>query len=101
VSEAPRLAELAQAELDAATLDTLERDLTTLTTVLDVQVKGAAATYAVGTGTALAEALAALRVGAVRGVQVRYAYQQEVWWDTLLRTPAGVRLVRMRAPGLG
>lgn len=101
MSDAPQLAELVQAELDAATLDALERDLATLTTVLDVQVKGAAATYAAGTGTALAEALAALRAGTVRGVQVRYAYQQEVWWDTLLRTPAGVRLVRMRAPELG
>lgn len=101
MSAAPRLAELVHAELDTATLDALERDLATLTTVLDVQVKGAAATYAAGTGTALAEALAALRAGAVRGVQVRYAYQQDVWWDTLLRTPAGVRLVRRRAPELG
>lgn len=101
MSAGPQLAELVQADLDAATLDALERDLAALTTVLDVQVKGAAATYAAGTGTALAEALAALRAGAVRGVQLRYAYQQEVWWDTLLRTPAGVRLVRMRAPDLG
>lgn len=94
------LAELARARLDGPTLDALEADLAQLTRVLEVQVKGAPTVCAAGAAPDLAAALAQLRAGAVRGVQVRYAYRGEVWCDTLLAGPAGIRLVRLRAPGL-
>jgi hypothetical protein len=45
----------------------------------------------------LGEAKRLLLSGAVRAVQVRYAFDDAEWSDTLLRLPAGTRLVRCRA----
>lgn len=42
------------------------------------------------------EAAEALRTGVARALQVLYTYAGETWRDTLLRTPAGVKLVRIR-----
>jgi hypothetical protein len=92
------LAELIQADLDPATLDALFTDLAALCDVREVTLKGAADHLAGTTAVTLAEAQAALTAGRIRGAQIRYGYQGEVWWDTLLRLPQGVRLVRMRAP---
>lgn len=44
---------------------------------------------------ALDDALRALLAGTVAGVQLRYRHAGEEWWDTLARTPAGVRLIRI------
>ncbi len=43
----------------------------------------------------LDQALRALLEGRVAGVQLRYRHAGEEWWDTLARTPAGVRLIRI------
>jgi len=32
------------------------------------------------------------------GVQLRYVHDGVEWWDTLMRTERGARLVRMEAP---
>ena len=88
------LAQLIAADLDAATLAALFADLA-LTEIDEVLVKGAAEAHAGGAG--LAEAQRRLAEGA-RGIQIRYRWQGEAWWDTLVRTPTGIRLVRSRAP---
>lgn len=84
-----------QAVLDEATLDALFRDLAECTQVLAVVPKDAAQAMAADRAIGLADALPALRAGALRGVQVRYRWERKEWCDTLLATPAGVRLVRI------
>lgn len=86
---------LTTADLDPATLDALFSDLTGLTEIDEVLVKGAATAYAGRSG--LAEARRALAGGA-RGIQIRYRWEGEAWLDTLLRTPLGIRLVRTPLP---
>ena len=40
-----------------------------------------------------------LRQGTVRGIQIRYAYDEKIWRDTLLRSRSGgIRIVRMIEP---
>jgi hypothetical protein len=93
----PELAALHEALLDAATLDALCADLTVHADLLDVIVKpglGRAEPQPVG----LAPAIAALKSGTTRGVQLRYRWDGAEWRDTLLAMPGGVRLVRMRMP---
>jgi hypothetical protein len=46
----------------------------------------------------LDEARQAFLSGQARAVQVRYRYDAKEWIDTLLHTPAGVRLVRCQVP---
>ncbi len=95
MSEQIPLATLTTAVLDEATLAALFADIAALTTVDEVQVKGAATAYAGAAG--LADGQRLLAAGA-RGLQIRYRWNGEAWWDTLIRTPAGIRLVRSPAP---
>lgn len=89
------LPRLTTADLDPATLDALFADLTGLTEIDEVLVKGDATSYAGQSG--LAEARRALAAGA-RGIQIRYRWDGESWLDTLLRIPTGIRLVRTPLP---
>ncbi|MBN8525373.1 MAG: hypothetical protein J0M02_08565 [Planctomycetes bacterium] len=90
------LPRLTAAELDPATLDALFADLEACTEVDQVLIKGGAGRNADAVAT-LAVARAALAAGA-RGVQIRYRWRDGWWFDTLMRTPTGVRLVRMPVP---
>jgi hypothetical protein len=90
------LAELTTADLDAATLDELFADIANQTTVDEVLVKGAATAYA---GTSGLDEARSQFLGGARGLQIRYRWQGEAWWDTLVRLGDGrIRLVRTRAP---
>lgn len=82
--------------LDDATLDALFADIECAAELLGVSVKGGAKTMADESVASLAHARELLRAGTVRGVQLRYQFQGAQWWDTLLRTQNGVRLVRVR-----
>ncbi len=93
---AAELADLNEAILDDATLSALVSDLHQHAEVLDVLVKGGATTRTDGKPVRLEDAVALLRAGSVRGVQVRYNWDGDEWRDTLFGTPAGVRIVRMR-----
>lgn len=97
MSEA-ELPEVHEALLDVDTLQRLREDLTQAATLLDVSIKLGAELHADHARPSLDEALALLVAGRVRGVQVRYLHGGVEWWDTLLGTPKGVRLVRVRAP---
>ncbi len=92
---APQLPALTQAVLDPATLDALFRDLAACTEILAVVPKTAAQTMTAPVPIDLATARAGLASGQFRGVQVRYRYESKEWCDTLMATPAGVRLVRL------
>lgn len=93
--EPPPLPPLQDALLDSRTLEQLARDLQSFAQVDEVLLKGASTERTSGEAVALDEALEALRRGRVLGVQIRYRYQGSHWWDTLLRTPRGIRLVRI------
>lgn len=98
--EIPQPAELHEALLDAATLARLFDDIALATELLEVTVKGARFQHAFQQADRgpiqLEEARTLLLSGAVRGVQVRYRFDNAEWWDTLLNVPGGVRLVRIR-----
>jgi hypothetical protein len=100
--ESPRpLPELAQGRLDADTLERLFEDIGSLTRVLEVLAKPAARGHALPANLSLAQARDLLAAGQVCGVQVRYVHAGEMWLDTLLRGPDGVRLTRLRVADVG
>lgn len=88
--------ELQQADLDPTTFEQLFIDLATHADVLGISAKGGATRYAGTDSLDLAMARAALLAGAVRGVQIRYRYQDSEWWDTILALNGVFRLVRTR-----
>ncbi len=92
---APRLPDVQQSVLDDATLQALFRDLAQFTQILAVIPKMSAAAMVAETSLNLENAHDGLRSGAYRGVQVRYRYDNQEWCDTLLNTPAGIKLVRI------
>ena len=91
-----RLPDVQQAVLDAATLDALFSDLAQCAEVLSVVLKTSRGPVAEAS-VSLAAGRAALEEGTARGVQIRYRHEGTEWCDTLLRTPAGVRLVRVNS----
>jgi hypothetical protein len=90
-------AELHQGHMDPMALESLFRDLQACTEVLDVQIKGGAV-HRAKSMPSLDQALNGLLAGRFRGVQVRYIFEGQQWWDTLIAQPPGARLVRMKAP---
>jgi hypothetical protein len=91
------LPEMRDAVLDAAALAALLRDIGTLTTIDEVIVKDRPGlARAPSTDVALDQVQRLLLAGEVRGVQIRYRHGGAIWWDTLMATPDGVRLVRIR-----
>lgn len=85
-----------QGVLDDATLEQYFYDLEHATRVFGVLVKGAPERYANERNMKLSTAREIFEKGLVRGMQVRYVWNGGEWWDTLMRTPQGVRLVRIQ-----
>jgi hypothetical protein len=81
--------------VDAATIDQLFFDVAAAAELIGVTVKARGAQRAEDTVADLATALAALRTGAVTGVQLRYRHAGEEWWDTVLHLVDGFRLIRI------
>ncbi len=92
------LPELREAELDEDDLRRLFLDIEAAAEIEDVRCKGAPDRRAEVASVTAAEALAQLLDRKVRGVQVRYRYQDELWSDTIIATPQAFRVVRMAAP---
>lgn len=87
---------LQDAMLDEATVDRLFADVANGAELLEIVLKGGAAQLTPEPNpTSLAAARGALREGRVFGVQLRYRFAGTEWWDTLIATRAGVRLVRI------
>ena len=89
------LPQLQQVALDAGLLDALIVDLSALTELLAVIPK-ATAGYVVPKTVPLEEGVQLLRNGNLRGLQIRYRYQGDEWWDTLMQTPGGIQLTRIK-----
>ena len=92
-----KLPPIQQATLTSTQLDLLVSDITGLTEVLEVRLKGGAEAHSTETAPTFAEGIQSLREGALVGVQVRYRHSGQEWLDTLIRGPEGIRLVRMAA----
>lgn len=90
------LPDLQQADLDEATLADLFRDVELAAELIGVTRKDAPEVRATEEPLTLAEAHDLLRTGRTRSIQLRYRHDGAQWWDTLTRTPNGVRLVRVR-----
>ncbi len=94
------LPELFSGTFDDTTLDAWVADLTALASIDQVLLKGSERAHS-APGASVAAAVACLRRGASRGVQVWYRLGEEAWCDTLVRMGDTTRIVRMRvAPEL-
>jgi len=89
------LPQLQDTLLEPETLELLFQDIQRCAVVSEVQLKGGPMAMASGQSVPLDEARAALQEGRVLGVQIRYWFNGAHWWDTLLRTPQGIRLIRI------
>ena len=90
------LADLQDEIVDPERLGQLLFDIETQTELVEIRVKGGATAQAsTGAGTLVA-ARTLLEGGSVLGVQLRYRWRGFEWWDTLLRSPAGIRLIRIQ-----
>ena len=96
--EGTELPELCEGELDPKLLAALVDDLTRLTHIHEILLKGGELSLAERSHLNLESAIQHLQEGRLRGVQVRYSWNGESWMDTLLRSPKGIRLVRMPVP---
>lgn len=95
MNEPVPLADLQDAILDPGTVTALFADLAGCTEVLGVLIKNGPTAPAPDGIIDLARGRDLLDAGSVRGIQIRYRYQGQEWWDTLMRTPLGIRLVRI------
>lgn len=87
------------AVLDDAFVERLFADVGACTELLSVSTKGGAERRAEALPLSLEHAQRALAAGAVHGVQLRYRHEGREWCDTILRQPAGYRVVRIEAQG--
>jgi hypothetical protein len=92
---AEQMPALQQSILDAPTIEALFADIAAYTQLVSVLPKMAAGVQVAPQGISLVEGKEALLAGRLRGLQIRYFYEKRSWCDTLMQTPAGVRLVRI------
>lgn len=90
--------ELRQSKVGRRGLREYFDDLRHVADVENVRVKGAAAEYADDREVGLERAFELLVKGEVRGVQIRYVWRDEAWWDTLLCQEDGIELTRVQPP---
>lgn len=90
------LPEMRPALLDRVTLERLFVDLAFEASVLGILVKGGASDRAREAAPTLRTARDVLLSGEAEGVQIRFVSRGVEYWDTLMRTPLGFRLVRVR-----
>lgn len=92
-----RLPELNTTELDAAQVEQLLRDIEVCTQITEIIPKYAVRGHVPDTASVtLAQARELLAARAVRGLQLRYRYENADWWDTLMVVGDLFRLVRIR-----
>ena len=94
------LPELNEALLDSAGLDELTSDIVTHTEILEVIVKNPGQRYAQEQSPSLDTGVESLKSGQAAGLQIRYRYEDAQWWDTIMATSDGFRLVRIRHVGM-
>lgn len=92
--------EMVEENIDISTLMTLVSDLTNVAHIEQVIVKGGEFELASQGDISLPDAVELLLDKKVRGVQIRYRWDNIDWFDTLLNAPQGVKIVRVKAPTL-
>lgn len=90
------LPEMSDAVLSDDEVAALMRDLRTLTTIDEIIVKAGPGRADDAPQLTLDDAAQMLFERTVRGVQVRYRYDDALWMDTLMPVAEGIRLVRVR-----
>lgn len=90
-----RLRDYHEAFIDPGTLQQLFVDLAGCAQVLAVLAKGGGTDRAHGGTMSLQEGKEMFMSKRVRGLQIRYRYEGAEWWDTLMHTPGGVKIVRI------
>lgn len=100
MTEPDALPDLQQSILDREALEQLVVDIKSLTEVIEVIPKGKVDGYVAEPGTTggldLDLARDLLLAGQIHGLQIRYIHDGAQWWDTLLRVPEGIKIVRIR-----
>lgn len=94
----PPLPELQDEVVDDDTVRALFGDLAALTEVVEIKLKGGAASYADTSRIDLAAAETRLLAHQTHAVQIVYRYGADTWCDTLIRTSAGTRVLRIQSP---
>ena len=92
------LPELREALLDDVAVKDLLGDIEQFGELIGVGLQGQPRRFAGEQNISLADAARKLLAGEARGIQILYVHQGKEWWDTLMRTPGGTRLVRIEAP---
>ena len=82
---------LREAVLDRPTCEQLFADLAGCTQLLSVLARERGGSRP----TDLDDGRARLLAGTATALQIRYRFAGEEWWDTLISTPEGIRLVRI------
>ena len=90
-----RLRDFHEAFIDPATLEQLFVDLKGAAEVLAVLAKGGGRDRAHGGALTLQEGRELLMSKKAKGLQIRYRYEGSEWWDTLMHTPGGIRIIRI------
>jgi hypothetical protein len=91
----PALPELYDTLLDREALLQLTTDIETCGELLGVSLRRGARQHGDHAPVALRDAVMQVLDGSAAGLQLRYLHQGRQWWDTVLRTPDGFRLVRI------
>jgi hypothetical protein len=94
-TEAKPLPELHQSVFDEATLEVYIADLNACTEILVVMPK-AGPGYVAPKSIQLEEGAQLLLAGKLRGLQIRYRYQNEEWWDTLINREGQIHITRIQ-----
>ena len=94
--EPDKLPDVSEATLSDEDVASLVRDLRSLVAIEQIVIKTGQGGADDSAQPTLDEAAQVLLERAVRGVQIRYCYDDADWTDTLMPTADGVRLVRIR-----
>ena len=94
-SETKPLPELHQSTLDSETVSTLFRDLEACAEIFAVIPKVAPG-HITPSNITLQEGEALLNAGDLRGLQIRYRFNDAEWWDTLICVNNEIRITRIQ-----
>lgn len=97
-AESEPLPPMCDAVLDDEQIAALFRDYRQCAQSPQIVVKNGPGLVPVAPSPSVDEVETLLRDRRIRGLQVRYVYQQLQWFDTLMVQPSGVRLIRISHP---
>ncbi|MCW5755578.1 MAG: hypothetical protein KIT24_12795 [Phycisphaeraceae bacterium] len=90
-----------EAVLDDAAIESLLGDLEVFAQVDEIVIKSGRGMVGDAARATLADVRRLLGERSVRGVQIRYVYDDARWLDTLMVVPEGIRLIRVRHDAFG